>query len=379
MNVPIRYTFRSLLQRRSRSALTVLGIASVIGLYVAMAGLRHGMATAFAATGSPDNVVLLQKGAFSQSLSSLPRNSRDVVRYLPHVLMRDGQPLVASELAIEPWVTVPGQRDEIFAVVRGVEPVFFQVEDTIRLVEGSAALTGNRVLVGRSAQQKLGGTGLGTQIRMFDETWTVGGIFEAGGTNLEALVLADLGDLMRAAKRDEYTSFTLKLDGAEHADAVIQLAENDRRVLLTASREKDYYRSSGGTFAIIGRIGLLISVIVTVAAVFGGMNTMYTAVSGRVREIGTLRALGFSRRSILVSFLAESMLLSVAGGLLGAALGYLVNGLQLSVTTASVRFAVGPGAALSGLLLSAAVGLAGGLLPARGAARLQIADAMRRS
>lgn len=377
MTIPLKYNIRSLFQRKSRTALTVLGIAAVVAVFVAMVALGRGMAASFATTGSTDNLVVLQKGAFSQSLSSLPRNSRDVVRYAPHVKKTGEEILVSPELSIEPWVTVPGKRGEIFMVVRGVEPVHFKVDDTITILRGTPELWGNRVLLGRAARNKLGGVGVGESIGMFGEQWTVTGLFEAGGSSLEFVVLADLDDLMRASKRDELSCFTLKLDSPGSADTVIKALEGDRRVLLTAMREQDYYADSGKVFAIVAQLGLMIALIVTLGAVFGGMNTMYTAVAGRMREIGTLRALGFGRRSILLSFLAESALLSLAGGVIGVALGCLVNGLRLSVMTASVRFTVSPGVMLSGLVLSLVVGLLGGALPARGAARLEIVEAMR--
>ncbi|MEW6366218.1 MAG: ABC transporter permease [Acidobacteriota bacterium] len=378
MNIPLKYNIRSVLQRRSRTALTVLGIAAVVSVFTAMVALGRGMSASFAASGSPDNLVVLQKGAFSQSLSSLPRSSRDVVLYAPHLKKVHDRTLVSPELAIEPWVTAPGKRDEIFMVVRGIEPVYFEVEDTIKILRGTAELRGNRVLVGRAAQHKLGGVGIGQSVGMFGERWTVTGLFETGGSSLEFGVLADREDLMRASRRDELSCYTLKLDNPGNAGAVIVSLEGDRRVLLTAMPEQEYYQGSGRVFAIVAQLGLMIAWIVTLGAVFGGMNTMYTAVAGRMREIGTLRAIGFSRNSILLSFLAESVLLSLTGGVLGVALGFLADGLRLNVMTASVRFTVGPGVMLSGLALSLVVGLLGGLLPARGAARLAIVEAMRR-
>jgi ABC-type antimicrobial peptide transport system permease subunit len=377
MTVPLKYNFRSLLQRKTRSALTVLGIAAVVAVFVAMVAFGRGMAASFARTGSPDNLVVLQKGAFSQSLSSLPKNSRDVVDYLPHVRKKGDRILASPELLIEPWVKTPGITEATFMVARGVTPVFFDVADTLKVPQGAADLSGNRVLLGRGAQQKLGGVRVGDTITMFGEQFGVRGIFETGGTNLEFEVLADLTDLMRAANRKEYSSFTLKLDNEANADRAISLVENDRRVLLTGAREQDYYANSGKVYAVLAQIGLLISLIVAVGAIFGGMNTMYTAVSGRKREIGTLRALGFSKNSILVSFLAESLLLSLAGGAAGVVLGCLVNGLRVSVMSANIRFTVGAEVILGGLLLSVVVGLVGGLLPAHGASRTPVVEAMR--
>lgn len=378
MTVPLKYNVRSLLQRKSRTSLTMAGIAAVVAVFVAMVAFGRGMTASFAKSGSPDNLVVLQKGAFSHSLSSLPKSSTDVIRYVAHVKTTGDVILASPELAIEPWVSAPGRDEPVFMAARGVTAVFFDVADTLRVTEGRADLGGNRVLLGRGARQKLGGLDVGSSISMFGEPWRVAGLFETGGTNLEFEILADLDDLMRAARREEYTCFTLKLDDAANADLVIALLENDRRVLLTAAREQDYYASSGKVYAVIGQVGLIISVIVTIGAVFGGMNTMYTAVSGRMREIGTLRALGFSRTSVLASFLAESLLVSVSGGVVGVVLGSLVNGLRISVGTANIRFTVGAGVVVGGLLLSVVVGVAGGWLPARGAARMRIVDAIRR-
>jgi ABC-type antimicrobial peptide transport system permease subunit len=282
-------------------------------------------------------------------------------------------------MSIEPWVSVPGKTEPVFMVARGVEPVFFEVADTLRIASGTAELRGNRVLLGRGAQQKLGGLGEGDALTMFGEPWRVVGTFETGGTNLEFEIVADLGDLMRAGKRDEYSAFTVKLDDPANAERVIALVEGDRRVLLGAAREKDFYAASGRTFAVVAQLGLMIAIIVTIGAVFGGMNTMYAAVSGRMREVGVLRALGFSRRSILASFVSESLLLSVAGGVLGSLIGAFANGFRVSVMTANIRFSVGPGVVLSGLLLSAVLGLLGGYLPAREASRKPVVEAMRQA
>lgn len=378
MIVPLKYNVRSLLQRKSRTSLTILGIAASVSVFVGMVAFGRGMSASFAKTGSPDNVVVLQKGAFSHSLSSLPTSTADVVRYVAHVKTKGDMILASPELAIEPWVDASGRDEPVFMAARGVSPVFFDVADTVLVTEGTSDVANNHVLLGRGAQQKLGGIGVGSSIGMFGEQWRVMGIFEAGGTNLEFEILAGLSDLMRAAKRDEYSCFTLKLDSASNADEVIGLLENDRRVLVDASREQDYYASSGKSVAVVGQVGLLVSLIVTLGAVFGGMNTMYAAVAGRMREIGTLRAIGFSRNGILVSFLVESVLVSLAGGLIGAVLGSFVNGLRISVGVANIRFTVGVGVMLAGVLLSVAVGIVGGLLPARAASRMQITEAMRR-
>ena len=377
MSIPIKYVVRSLMRRRVRSALTILGIGAVTAIFVAMVAFAKGMSASFAATGSADNVVVLQRGAFAQALSSLPRSSRDIVPYFPHLKQRDGRSLASAELMIEPWVTLPGKSEEFFMMARGIEPVFFEVEDTIRILEGPRNLRGNRVLLGRAAERKLAGIGKASSLRMHGEEWTVAGTFEAGGTNLESAILADLTDLLRASRREEYSSYTLKVDQPANVPQVVRLLEDDRRILFAASREPEYYAGSGKVFTVVGQLGLMISLIVTLGAVFGGMNTMYTAVAGRMREIGTLRAIGFGRKSILISFIAESILLSLTGGVIGVALGCLVNGLHLGVLHSNIRFTVTASVIFSGLLLSIISGLVGGLLPARRAARLEIVEALR--
>lgn len=378
MRIPFKYNLRSLLQRRSRTILTMLGMAAVVAVFVAMVALTKGMKARFAAVGSADNVVVVQKGAFSQSLSSIPASSRNVIPYVPHVAKKGDAFLASPELFIEPWVTVPGRSDDVFMRVRGIEPIYFDVEDQVRVTAGTRELEGNGVLVGRAALYELGNVATGDTIAMLGEQWVVKGVFEARGTSLEAMVLADLSDVMRAANRDEYSAYTLKLDSASAADDVIARLEDSRRVLVSASREPDYYAAYGKSFAAVSRIGLLIAIIVTLGAVFGGMNTMYTAISARTREIGTLRSLGFTGRSILLSFLLESMLLGLSGGVLGATLGCVVGGLRINVGPNSLPFNLGADVVLSGVLLSLVVGLIGGLLPARAAARLTIVEAMRR-
>jgi putative ABC transport system permease protein len=377
MAVPLSYNVRSLLQRKSRTTLTVLGIAAVIALFVAMVSFSHSLRSTFARAGTPENVVVLQKGAFSQSLSSLPKSSNEVVRYFAHVARKGDVPLASPELAVEPWVRIPSRPEETFMVARGVDPVFFDVVSQVKIVEGSRELRGNKVLLGPAARAKLGDIGVGDVVTFFGEGWTVVGIFEAEGSSLELTMLTDLSDLMRAAQREELSSFTLKAASLAEVSPLVKSLEADRRVMVTAMPEKDYYIASGRTFSIVAQLGLLVSTIVSLGAIFGGMNTMYTAVAGRTREIGTLRAIGFSGASILVSFLAEAMLLGAAGGVLGVALGCLANGVRVSVMTASVRFAVTPSVAVAGILLSIGVGAFGGLPPALRAARLGVVAAIR--
>jgi putative ABC transport system permease protein len=274
-------------------------------------------------------------------------------------------------------VAVPGRAGEIFMAARGVQPVFFRLVNGLAITQGSGELRGNKVLLGPAARAKLGGIGLGDTLTFLGERWTVGGLFEAGGSSLEFAILGDLDDLMRAAQRDELSSFTLKATSPAEVAPLVHALEADRRILVTAMAEPDYYRSSGKTFAILGQLGLLVSIIVSLGAVFGGMNTMYTAVAGRTREIGTLRALGFSGTSILASFLVEAVLLGAAGGVLGVALGWLVNGARVNVMTASIRFTVTPAVAAAGLLLAITVGDLGGLPPALRAARLGVVQAIK--
>ncbi|MBI5086670.1 MAG: ABC transporter permease [Acidobacteria bacterium] len=378
MFIPLKYILRSLFRRKTRSVLTILGISAVIAIFVAMVSFARGMAANFAATGSADNVVVLQKGAFNQALSSLPRSSSEAINYLPQLKQQNGRGLASPELVIEPWVTVPGKAEEVFMMARGVEPIFFEVEDKIRIVDGPRQLRGNLVLLGRAAQHKLGGIRKGSSVRIHGESWTVAGTFEAGGTNLESAILADLTDLMRAAHRTELSSFTLKVGEPSQVREVVRLIEDDRRFLFTASREPDYYAASGQMFAVVGQLGLAISLIVTLGAVFGAMNTMYTSVAGRMREIGTLRAIGLRRNSILFSLVIEALLLSLAGGAIGIAFGCLVNGAHMGVLHANIRITVTSGVILSALLLSVISGILGGILPARAAARIQVVEALRR-
>jgi len=377
MALPLSYNIRSLLQRKSRTILTILGIASVISIYVAMVSFSQSTTSTFARAGAPDNVVVIQKSAFSLSLSSLQKSSTNVIPYFDHIRHKGETPLASPELSVEPWVTVPGRAGEIFMVARGIETVFFDVLDQIRVTQGSRDLRGNKLLLGPAARHKLGGVGIGDTVVFFGERWTVAGLFEAEASSLELSMLADLSDLMRAAQREELSAFTLKAASVGEVAPLVKLLEDDRRVLVTAIPEREYYVASGKTFSMVPGIGLLMSYIILLGAVFGGMNTMYTAVAGRTREIGTIRALGFSGASILVSFLAEAALIGAAGGLLGVALGWLVGGARVNVMSASVQCTVTPKVAGIGFVLAVAIGLLGGLAPALRASRLQIVDAIK--
>lgn len=379
MAIPISYNLRSLVQRKSRTILTIAGLASVIAIFVVMLSFSQSVTSTFARTGDAENVVVLQKSAFSLSLSSLPSSTRNVIPYFDHIRHKGESPLASPELSVEPWVTLPGKSDEIFMVARGVEPVFFDVVSQLTLTEGSRELRGNRLLLGPAARHKLGNVGIGDSVIFFGERWTVAGLFEAEGSNLEFTMLADLSDLMRAAQRDELSSYTLKAASADEAATLVQLLEADRRVLVTALPERDYYVSSGKMFETIPTLGLLVAYIALLGAIFGGMNTMYTAVAGRTREIGAVRALGFSGASVLASFLTEAAAIGAVAGVLGVSVGCLVHGARFNVMTTSIHLAVTPGGAAKGFALAIVAGILGGLLPALRASRLRIVDAIKQA
>lgn len=377
MIVPIKYNLRNLFQRKLRTILTILGIAGSIAIFIAVMAFSEGMVKSFKKTGSEDNIVVIQKGAFSQSLSSIPKSSRNVIQYLPHIKKLNGIELVSPEVSIEPWVSVPSKGlNDIFMMVRGVKPIFFDVVNKIRISD-SKELRNNHAIIGRLAQHKLGSVQVGDQIKIFDEMWTINGVFEAEGSSFESLIIVDIDDLLRASNREEYSSYTVKVDSLNNIDSLIKLIEDDRRFLLSAIPEIEYYTESGMLFNIVRTVGIAIGIIISIGSIFGGMNTMYTSIANRIREIGTLRAIGFSRVSILISFIIESLIIALIGGMLGILVGYFVNGTKMNLLMSNFELRVTYKVMLTGLFLSFVIGFFGGLLPARQASKLKIIDAIK--
>ncbi len=380
-------TLRTVPQRAGSSLVAVTGVAGVVVVFVAVLSIAEGFRAALAGAGSPDTAIVMRGGSDTELSSVLPLESTRVIRDAPGV-RRSAEGVVASaELFVV--VDVPKRSTGTPANVplRGVEPAAFGVRDEVRIVEGRTFRPGtNEIIVGRSAAAQFAGIDLGSTQRWGESAWEVVGIFEAGGTIAESEIWCDARVLQPAYRRgDSFQSVYARLESPDAFDAFKDALTTDPRLDVMVEREEDYYLGqTEAVTAIITGIAGVIAFLMGIGAVFGAINTMYTAVASRTREIATLRALGFSSGPVVISVMAESVALAVVGGLLGGLLAYAgFNGYQTATinwqTFSQVAFAfrVTPALLTQGIAWAVLMGFLGGLFPALRAARLPVATALR--
>ncbi len=380
-------TLRTVPQRAGSSLVAVTGVAGVVVVFVAVLSIAEGFQAALAGAGSPDTAIVMRGGSDTELSSILPLESTRVIRDAPGV-RRSAEGVVASaELFVV--VDVPKRSTGTPANVplRGVEPAAFGVRDEVRIVEGRTFRPGtNEIIVGRSAAAQFAGIDLGSTQRWGESAWEVVGIFEAGGTIAESEIWCDARVLQPAYRRgDSFQSVYARLESADAFDTFKDALTTDPRLDVMVEREEDYYLGqTQAVTAIITGIAGVIAFLMGIGAVFGAINTMYTAVAARTREIATLRALGFSSGPVVISVMAESVALAVVGGLLGGLIAYAgFNGYQTATinwqTFSQVAFAfrVTPALLVQGITWAVVMGFFGGLFPALRAARLPVATALR--
>ncbi len=388
MAVPLSYNVRNLLVRRWTSAFTAGGIALVVAATMLLAALVSGLKQILVSAGQPDNLVVMRKGSTSDGSSQVPRDAAQTIRSLTGIARDgDGTPLASPELVNQPFMrNREGGRENV--LVRGVEPIAFRVHRAVRMVAGRP-FTPNlgEVVVGSDAARRYG-VGIGDHIELGRRHWTVVGVFDSGGTALDSEIWADVSDVQDDTRREGYSGVRVTVaPGGDMRDLKNRI-ESDGRFTLEAKPEVTYYAEQAETANALYVLVLTLAIVMGAGATFGALNTMYAAVANRTPEIGTLRALGFGRGAILVSFLAESLMLALTGLIAGFvlagvamfAINTLLSGVAFSMmtfTVATVLLAPTVGGALLGVGFAAAIGLLGGLGPAWRAAHLPVVDALR--
>jgi putative ABC transport system permease protein len=386
MGLVSSYNLRSMVVRKGTAAMTAMGIAMVVAVFVMTLSIAQGFQKTLVSSGSPDNAIVLRKGATAENVSAVAISQLPLIQSLPQVARgRDGQPLASPELVV--IIALPRMTDNQTAnvPVRGVGPKAFQVRESLQFVEGRALTPGTREInVGRLAVGRFKGLTLGSDVRFASQTWKIVGIFTGDDAAFESEVWGDVDLMMPAFQRNGYQSVTVKLTDAAAFESFEAVIAGDPRLDLRPQREVDFYAEQSRVMTTVIRVfGSFVTIILAIGAVFGAMNTMYAAVAYRTREIGTLRALGFSRAKIVVAFLAESVALALVGGIIGCLLALPVHGLSTGTTNmasfseVAFKFRITPALLGGGLLFAALMGAAGGLLPAIGAARIPIARALR--
>ncbi|MSM41204.1 MAG: FtsX-like permease family protein [Geobacter sp.] len=388
MVIPLSYSFRNLWTRRLTTVLTASGMAMVVFVFAATLMLAEGLQKTLIATGSPDNVVVIRKGSVSEVQSGVERNQASIVESQPEIAIgSNGRQLLAKELVV--LINLP-KRDSnkpSNVVIRGVGEESLLLRPQVRLVQGRMPRPGSaEVVAGMNIAKRFKGGGLGETLRFGMRTWTVVGIFDAGATGFSSEIWGDVDQLMQAFRRPVYSSVVFKLRDTGQFQALKERIESDPRLTLEAKRETRYYEDQSEAMATFLRImGLALTIIFSLGAVIGAMITMYAAVANRITEIGTLRALGFTRTSILIAFVCEALFLGLLGGVVGMVCASFMQLITISTMNwqsfaeLAFSFTLTPSIIGKGLLFSLIMGLVGGVLPAFRAANMKIVDALRAS
>jgi len=378
---------RSMGQRLGASMAAALGVAGVVGVFVAVLSIGEGFRATLVKTGAPDAVVVFRGGTDTEMNSILGLEQTRIIADAPGVRRGADGALASAELFVVVDVPKRSTGTEANVPLRGVQPPAFAVHDRVRIVEGRRFETGrNEIIVGAAAARQFAGLDLGSSLGWGGNKWTVVGVFEAAGTIAESEVWCDAGVLQPAYRRGEsFQSVYVRLESPDAFSRFKDALTADPRLDVRVIRESEYWEEQSRMLrGVVQGLGSLVATLMGIGAVFGALNTMYSAVAARTREIATLRALGFGGAAVVVSVLAESLLLSLLGGATGGSIAYLAfNGYQTSTmnwqsfSQVAFAFRVTPALILQGIGASILMGLVGGVFPAIRAARLPIATALR--
>ena len=386
MQIPVAYNIRNLIVRKGTTLMTALGIALTVAVLMAMLAMVNGLETSFATTGDPLNLIVTRKGSDSELVSNLARTVFQDIKVTPGIARNAaGEPMASLELITIINIPSVDQPDGINVTVRGLPPVGFEIRSDLKLISGRLFETGKReVVIGKAIATRHPDAAIGKTLHFGRGDWTVVGIMDGGRSAYNSEIFCDLNQLSSEYNRNEVlSSVTLRATDEATREALLNRMENDQKLNVTVRTEREYYASQMTAARPLQILGSLIALIMAVGSSFAAMNTMYAAVARRAREIGTLRVLGFSQGSILLSFFLESIALSLIGGLLGCLLVLPLNGFTtglLSFKTFSqiaFDFTISPKVAATGILFALFMGAFGGFFPARSAAKKEILAALR--
>jgi putative ABC transport system permease protein len=387
MAIPLVYNFRSVKARWTSAIVAVLGIAGTVGVFIAMLSLARGFKTTLVSSGSADNAIIMRAGATSELTGGVDLNSVKIIQDAPGIARGAEGPLVTPEIVIVAPIPLISTGTDANVQIRGVTKNVMEIRRNIKIVEGRMFTPGlAEIIVGKNAMKSYSGLTLGQTISLGTVRWQVVGIFDAGGTSFDSEVWADARLLGPAYGRGEnfFQSVTVHLENPAALQVLRDKLTSDPRLNVDVTREVDYYtKQSGRLTSLITILGGLVAAVMAIGAVFGALNTMYSAVAERGREIGTMRALGFGGPSVVLSFMIESLLIAFVGGLIGCIAVLKLNGVTTGAmnlqTFSHVAFAfkITPFLLLEGILFALIMGLVGGLLPAVRAAAQPVATALR--
>ena len=387
MAIPLIYNFRSVKARWTSAIVAVVGIAGTVGVFVAMLSLAKGFRATLVSSGSPDNALIVRGGATSEMTSGVGLDSVKIIQDAPGIARGPNGPLVTAEAVLMAPIPLRSTGTDANVEVRGVSPNVLEIRKGIGIVQGRMFSPGlAEVVVGKNANTTYSGLTLGNSIGLGTMQWKVVGVFDAGGSAFDSEVWGDSHLLTAAYNRPDtfFQSVTAHLASPEALTPLKDALTADPRLNVDVSREIDYYaKQSTRMTTLITTLGGFVAFVMAIGAVFGALNTMYSAVADRGREIATMRALGFGGPSVVVSFLIEALLISFVGGLLGCVAVLRLNGVTTSTinfqTFSNLAFAfkITPSLLVEGVFFALVMGVLGGFFPAVRAARLPVATALR--
>ena len=380
MGLVFRYSLRNLWRHKARSLLTALTVAMVVAVCAAMAGFSRGVLLAARHSGSPSNVIVLDRKAATQSLSKLSIRDLNLLKSLPQIKRGpDGEALISPEAVHQARINVGEARDRP-GMIRGVQARVFEVCRTLTLTAGEKPSAGRKVCVGALVHTALrvndADLAVGNVLAFQNEKWTIAGRFDAGGTALDSEILCDLSDVMAVFKRQSYSTAVFTAASVSEVPLLITTLNQRNDIQIKAVREVDYYAGLAEGYERVIGLAVALALIVAIGGIVSGTNTMYAAVLARFRELGTLRVLGFGPGLVVFVILAESMALALAGGAAGLGLGHFVDGFSARLAGSTLTLVIDYVALISGGAVALAIGLIGALIPAWRAARIPLTAAL---
>lgn len=387
MKIPLKYTLRNFKTRKLTTGITISGITLVVFVFAAVLMMAYGIEKTMKATGSPDNVMIFRKAATAEISSIIGPDIQNIIRTLPHIAKTsDGTPIISFEpVVVINLNKISGGLSNI--TVRGVSPTIKELRPQVKIIRGRMFNSGMReLIVGEAITKTFEGAQVGSYVKFAGDNWKIVGVFTTDGSGFDSELWGDALQLLNAFNRGTTVStVTLKLDNPANFDSFKKTFESDKRLQQFEPQiEQKYFESQSELMATFTRVfGIFLTIIFSFGATIGAMITMYAAVANRTVEIGTLRSLGFSRRSILSAFLIESLLISLIGGAIGLLLASFLQFFTISTlnygsfSELTFSFAVSPSIIITTLVFAAIMGFVGGFLPSVKAARMNIVNALR--
>jgi putative ABC transport system permease protein len=387
MALPLKYNFRNLTVRKSSTFATAFSIGLTVGVFLMVMALARGIDLTLTSSGEPLNLIVMREGSTAELNSSISRENLNNLIYLDGVVREGDQPLVSPETLTLIYKARKGQSQGSNVTIRGIGPMSNKLRSGFKTVAGRMFQPGlAEAVVSRRISERFQGLDVGDKFRIQATDYAVVGLFEAGGKAFESEIWVDVNSLASATKRESFSSVLLRAKDQTALESLAKRITDDQQLHLKAVPERTFYEDQQGVASgALKGLAVFIALIMAVGAGFAGMNTMYAAVARRTKEIGTLRVLGFRRRSILIAFVLESVAIAVIGVAIGILLALPLNFVSTGTanfTTFSeiaFNFRVTPDLMLSGLIFGIGIGFLGSLLPSIRASRFRIVDALRSS